>query len=105
MTVTEPGLRAGGSAERAGSAARSRTRHGVTKRLCKQNLNIIGSIIIRRRRFILRILHGRRVDPSCMRRDVPPNNTTPAVTYPRFARDIWLLLQVAYQLQQTTVRR
>src|ERR1700674_2787643 len=56
MTVTgDPGLRAGGSAARAGSAARSETRHGVTKRLCKQNLNIIDSIVIRRRRFMRRI--------------------------------------------------
>src|SRR6266853_1025236 len=60
MTVTgEPGLRADGSAARAGSAARSETRsdtrHGVTKRLCKQNLNIIGSVRYQKSAFIRHI--------------------------------------------------
>src|ERR1700682_2279165 len=71
MTVTgEPGLRAGGSAARAGSIAmsetRSDTRHGVTKRLCKQNLHIIGSIVTRRRRFIRRISTGAAVVASTL---------------------------------------
>jgi hypothetical protein len=55
MTVTgELGLRAaGGSAARAGVATKSDTRHGVTRRLRNQNLNIFGSIAIRMRHSFL----------------------------------------------------
>jgi hypothetical protein len=50
MTVTgELGLRAGGSAALAGVATKSDNRHGITRRLRNQNLNIIGSIAIRMR--------------------------------------------------------